>query len=262
MTEPASRGAVAATLVVPCFNEARRLDRDAWLGLAESARTSLLFVDDGSRDNTVRVLEAIQAAAPGRVDILRLERNSGKGEAVRRGLLRAVERGAGIVGYADADLSTPVPELLMLLGVAEERAAVVLGSRVVLLGTDVARRASRRYLGRLFAAAASLVLSVPVYDTQCGAKWFRVSAALRSAIGTPFRSTWAFDVELLGRLLAGAPGVPPIGADACAEVPLGHWRDVEGGKLRPHSMLRAGVDLVVIWTDLRDRRRLARDHEG
>jgi dolichyl-phosphate beta-glucosyltransferase len=242
-------------LVVPCFNEARRLDCAAFVELATSARTGLLFVDDGSIDATPEVLESIRSHAPDAVDILRLARNVGKAEAVRRGLLAAVERGALIVGYADADLSTPTSELLMLLDVAEGGKAAVLGSRVALLGTSVERRTSRRYLGRLFAAAASFALSVPVYDTQCGAKWFRTSDAFGVAIATPFRSAWAFDVELLGRLLIGGPGAAPLRADMCAEVPLRRWRDVDGGKLTLGGMTRSGIDLVRIWNDLRRRRR-------
>ena len=82
----------------------------------------------------------------------------------------------------------------------DEHLQVVIGSRVGLLGHDIDRSLRRHYLGRIFATVSSAVLDLPVYDTQCGAKAFRVTPALRAALADPFTSRWAFDVELLGRL--------------------------------------------------------------
>jgi hypothetical protein len=107
----------------------------------------------------------------------------------------------------------------------------VLASRVALMGHSIERKATRHYLGRLYATAASLALGVVVYDTQCGAKLFRVNDTLRAAIADPFPERWSFDVELLARLLHPAPGVAPIDADRIVEVPLNAWRDVGGSKL-------------------------------
>jgi len=97
-----------------------------------------------------------------------------------------------------------------------------------------------------------------VYDTQCGAKIFRRSPALSHALATSFRSRWAFDVELLGRLLTGAPGVEPVVLAHIREEPLLAWRDVAGSKLSASHMLKAGLDLAFIARDLRERRALRR----
>ena len=82
-----------------------------------------------------------------------------------------------IVGYFDADLATPVAELERLLAVIgkDPQLEAVLASRVALLGHSIQRKPTRHYLGRLYATAASLALGVAVYDTQCGAKLFRVN---------------------------------------------------------------------------------------
>ena len=193
-----------ACIVVPCFDEARRLDVDALLGLVTDGGIRLLLVDDGSTDGTRGVLDRLAAADP-RIDVLGLPRNQGKAEAVRRGLVAALAGDATIVGYYDADLATPPAELLRLVDTLRDRpdTQCVLGARVALLGTTIERRAVRHYAGRLFASAASVALGVTVYDTQCGAKVFRRSDALVAATATPFRSHWAFDVELLARLLRG-----------------------------------------------------------
>src|SRR5258705_13127196 len=73
-------------LVVPCFNEAARLDAGAFLAFArERADRRLCFVDDGSSDGTAARLAEIAAAAPDRIAAERLPSNRGKGEAVRAG---------------------------------------------------------------------------------------------------------------------------------------------------------------------------------
>lgn len=246
----------AATLVVPCYDEERRLDGDALVGLVDARPgLSLLLVDDGSRDGTRGVLEAVAARRPTQIRTLGLDRNGGKAEAVRRGLAQSLMGADDLVGYFDADLSTPPQELLRLLAVIEERrASVVMGARVALLGTDIHRQPARHYLGRLFATAASAILGVRVYDTQCGAKVFRRTPALTEALDAPFLSRWAFDVELLGRLLIGTPTAPPVGAADIVELPLQTWRDVPGSKLNPAAMAGTVKDLAVIRADLGRRR--------
>lgn len=115
----------------------------------------------------------------------------------------------------------------------------VLGARVRLLGRRIERRAVRHYAGRVFATAASLVLGLPVYDTQCGAKLFRGSALLRDCRAAPFDSRWIFDVELLARFRA-LTGADAEGVEARVhELPLRRWRDVRGSKVTGGAALRA-----------------------
>jgi dolichyl-phosphate beta-glucosyltransferase len=244
------------TVVVPCYNEAERLDPAEFLRLARQDGLSVLFVNDGSRDGTEDLLRDVCDRSSGRASWLSLEHNSGKAEAVRRGLLQALQDGPAVVAYLDADLSTPVDELLRLADLMRERADVhvVLGSRVRLLGNAVERKAIRHYLGRVFATAASLALGLAVYDTQCGAKLFRASPTLRAALDIPFETRWIFDVELLARLLFGAQGQPALTAAQFLEVPLRTWRDVAGSKLRLHHMARAASDLARIHLQLRHQR--------
>lgn len=242
-------------VVVPCFDEAERLDGDAFAELATRV-DRLLFVDDGSTDRTANVIGRLVDSYPERVELVSLPRNVGKAEAVRVGLLAAIERRSTIVGYLDADLATPPAEMLRLIDVARSQPhrTAVLGSRVALLGHTVRRRPVRHYLGRLYATAASLALGVPVYDTQCGAKVFRVGAPLRSALSEPFSDRWSFDVELLARLLADHDG----SADPLLEVPLLEWRDVAGSSVG----IRSGARAVWALTGLRRRVRRHRRRYG
>ena len=200
----------------------------------------------------------MRARHPERIDVLSLGQNQGKAEAVRQGLLHALAGGAGVVGYIDADLATPVPEIKRLCRLMNEGTAdVILASRVSLLGRRIVRSTARHYLGRIFATLASRILRVAVYDTQCGAKLFRCAPALAAALRDPFRSRWVFDVELLGRLLTGAPDAPAIEPAALREEPLDAWRDIPGSKFGLRHMAAALRDLASIERDLA-RRRAAR----
>lgn len=234
----------ATTIVVPCFNEAARLRPEGFAPLL--AAHQLLFVDDGSSDGTPQLLAGLAAAHPN-ARVLTLAANGGKAEAVRQGLLRALDDGAAVVGYLDADLATPADEMLRLIAEIDAAGAdAVLGARVALLGRDIQRQPARHYLGRVFAAGASVVLGLPVYDTQCGAKAFRATPRLREALGEPFHSRWAFDVELIGRILPPS-GEPP----RVVEVPLHTWHDIGGSTLRLPQMVRAGLEIGRIGWELR-----------
>ncbi len=252
----------SCTVVVPCFNEAARLDPAQLDALAAAADARVLAVDDGSTDDTAALLDKLVDTDPDRYQVLSLGTNRGKGEAVRQGLLAAVASGADLVAYCDADFATPPPEVARLVSTlrADDGVGVVLGSRVALMGTDIHRSAFRHYTGRLFATAGSLVLGVPVYDTQCGAKAFRVTDTLRNALASPFVSRWAFDVELLGRLLQQSAAGPSADGPSAAtdpgpgrfvELPLHQWREPGGSKLTARAGLRAAVDLVRIRRVLR-----------
>jgi dolichyl-phosphate beta-glucosyltransferase len=245
-------------LVVPCFDEAKRLDMATFVAMVDhDSHLSLLFVDDGSSDQTASLLSRLQVERPGRIEAIALDENRGKAEAVRQGLLRALQGPASFVGYIDADMATPRAEVERLCAVVRESGGcdVLLGSRVRLMGRSIDRRPLRHYLGRAFATAASLVLRLPVYDTQCGAKLFRRTAALAHALEQPFLSRWIFDVELLSRLLIGGPGVPPIPAERIREEPLQLWADRKGSRLGLLQMLQSGLDLGRIEIAIEKRRR-------
>ncbi|HYC59593.1 MAG TPA: glycosyltransferase [Thermoanaerobaculia bacterium] len=231
-------------LVVPCFNEEHRLPVEALRNVAiDGVRLEILLVDDGSSDGTFRLLESLHAADPTRFSVLRLERNSGKAEAVRRGVLAALDRHPDLVGFWDADLATPLTEIPGFLDVFATRPDIqmVFAARVRLLGRSISRNPARHYFGRVGATLISSSLGLAVYDTQCGAKLFRASDPIRELFATPFLSRWIFDVEIIARL------VKQRGRDAAAraiyELPITTWHDVKGSKVRSTDFFRALKDL-------------------
>jgi len=250
--DSAPRSRVGRTcVVIPCYDEAARLPMARFKDfLLAHPEVAFVFVDDGSRDDTLALLRSLERIEPERVCVLALPKNVGKAEAVRQGVLRALEGGADYVGYWDADLATPLPAVLDFVHLLDARPEleVAIGARVVLLGRRIERRALRHYLGRVAATAIALTLGLRVYDTQCGAKLFRAGPVTREIFRAPFVARWAFDVEILARLIRSrrSAGLPPAESVVC-EVPLPEWIDVGGSKVAPLDYLRAGVDLLRIW---------------
>jgi glycosyltransferase involved in cell wall biosynthesis len=236
-------------IIVPCYNEAGRLNSGEFLEWGRrSSDLHFLFVNDGSTDGTKELLIRMSQACPERIRSVDLERNGGKAEAVRRGFLDSFDSGYDVIGYWDADLSTPLNVIQRFGRILEDHGAdAVIGSRVRLLGRHIRRHSIRHYLGRLFATCASLVIGLPVYDTQCGAKIFRNTGRLRQVFRTPFRVKWTFDVEILARFLflERIFGGPKIG-DRFVEYPLERWDDVPGSKLKVRDFFLGAWEVLKI----------------
>jgi len=233
-------------LIVPCYNEAARLDLPAFETAAAASGLRVVFVNDGSTDGTA---DLIRRHTSDRLWLIDLDRNVGKAEAVRAGMIRA----AGLpfygqldwIGFWDADLATPLAELprfiafQSLVGVSAD---AIFGSRVSRLGSRIRRKALRHVLGRLFVTVTSTVLGTAAYDSQCGAKIFR-PAIVGRAFGEPFITRWLFDLEILLRL-----GDTPV-----LEYPLTDWEDVGGSKMKI---------LPNLWRTFRDVWRMRAKYRG
>jgi glycosyltransferase involved in cell wall biosynthesis len=234
-------------LVVPCFNEERRLPKDRFREfLGSHADASICFVNDGSADRTLSVLQTLNGFDPNRLLVVNLARNGGKAEAVRQGVLYALSlRRFEFIGYWDADLSTPLTEVDHLIAplTEDKRYQLALGSRVKRLGSNIDRDATRHYLGRVFSTLSSQLLDLPVYDSQCGAKLFRAEVA-NILFDEPFSTAWAFDLEILVRLRRRL-GTEKF-HDSTIEVPLRNWREIGGSKLKFVDMLRMPLELFRI----------------
>jgi dolichyl-phosphate beta-glucosyltransferase len=246
-------------VVVPCFNEASRLDVDAFRrALEDEPKLRFLFVDDGSNDRTAEILQGLVGDVPGRALLLSLEKNSGKAEAVRRGVLAAAEHSPELVGYWDADLATPLRLIARFASTLENPSLLLaMGSRLRRLGGAIERTATRHYLGRVFATLAAATLGLGVYDTQCGAKLFRMNDLMRSVFERPFQLRWCFDIEILARLLGlEAKGLCNVSTQ-CVEVVLDAWVDAPGSKIGVRQVPKVLGELarlpLIVW---RERQRL------
>ncbi|SFH60499.1 glycosyltransferase [Planctomicrobium piriforme] len=238
-----------ATIIVPCYNEARRLDLGCFRRFVRRhSSIRFLLVNDGSDDQTGPLLEEISRELPGQFEYLALPENRGKAEAVRQGMLAAFRTHPKYVGYWDADLATPLEAIPVFCEVLNRRQEidVVLGARLSLLGRRISRCPSRRILGKLFSFAASQVVGLSVRDTQCGAKLFRTSPAFEKVFSRQFVSRWIFDVEILARLQQSARQTGHSMSRHIYESPLESWREIPNSKLKARDFLRAIGELCAI----------------
>jgi dolichyl-phosphate beta-glucosyltransferase len=234
---------VSWSVVIPAFNEARRLPPYLEEIIAffdgRGAPYEVIVVDDGSRDGTAERVRDVSGAAP--VRVIPLAGNEGKGAAVRHGMLAAV--GAHRM-FADADGATPITELKRLEAALAAGADVAIGSRAIQdPSVSVVARSHRVVAGRVFNGLVARLGLPDVGDSQCGFKAFTARAA-ETIFGKLRTRGFGFDVELL--MLARFYGF------RVAEVAV-TWADKPGSKV---GVFKTGPGML--WEIVRARVRMAR----
>jgi putative flippase GtrA len=187
---PPAEGGHRLTVVLPAYGEAGRVGDSVRrvLEALDGIDVEIVVVDDGSPDDT-----AERAAAAG-ARVVRLERNRGKGAAVRAGMLAADGR---TVAFTDVDLAYPPEQLRSLLAAVEAGWDVAVGNRRH-PGSEALARPSlvRQISSKLFNLLTATVLLGQYRDTQCGCKAFRGDVA-KLLFGRTRLDGFAFDVEVL-----------------------------------------------------------------
>jgi glycosyltransferase involved in cell wall biosynthesis len=230
-----------ASLVIPAYDERNRIEAclrsvAGWIRTRPGGwNWEVILVDDGSSDGTKGAARQIAGEIGLTLEILRHERNRGKGAALRTGVLAS---SGDPVLLADADLSTPLTEWVKL---AERLPThpVAIGSRAIEEG--LVRRKQplyRRLLGKAGNVLVRLFAVPGIRDTQCGFKLFRGDVA-RELFGRARVDGFASDMEIL--YLARRRGYP------IAEVPV-LWFHSPESKV---SLLRDAIP--TLWDLLRLR---------
>lgn len=239
-------------IVIPCYNEEKRFPLSEFSSFMEDEELyHFCFVNDGSNDQTLNVLNKVGKGKEDKVLIVNQEKNQGKAEAVRIGIIKALEwKKFDCIGYFDADLSTPLQEINSLLIQMNKNPEYILsfGSRVSLLGTHIERKALRHYFSRFFSTFASMLLQLGIYDTQCGAKLMKAELASK-VFAKPFISPWLFDIEIFKRT------VQAYGLDQAEkrmiEVPLQKWHDKGDSRIKLRHLLRIPLEFFKIYLKYR-----------
>lgn len=240
-----------AGIVIPCYQEANRLPKKEYLSFSkENPNIFFLFVNDGSKDETHAVLGDLKRQANGNIDLLDLKNNLGKAEAVRLGINHMINSlDLECVGFLDADLSTSLSEFKHLLEFITNNTSnkMVCGSRIRRMGANIERTQFRHYMGRIVATIAGLmIIKIPVYDTQCGAKIFTVEFA-RSIFQDSFISRWLFDMEIFCRsiIILGYEN----SLKSIYEFPLNEWKQVGNSKISLKTMVNVPFEMLKIYLE-------------
>ncbi len=232
-------------VVLPCYNEEKRLDKERFFGFLKLQKTVLLcFVNDGSKDNTDKVLNEIKAAYPENVAVVSIRQNVGKAEAVRKGALHCnAHFKYENIALLDADLATSLEECFEISEFVKSETVFVFGSRIKKIDTNIQRKGYRFLIGRIIATFISIQLGLGVYDTQCGCKIF-TSELSKTIFTKKFISRWLFDVEIFHRMIE-LYGLEKMSV-VSKEVPLKSWIDHDESKVKFTYFFKLWRDLYLI----------------
>jgi dolichyl-phosphate beta-glucosyltransferase len=249
-------------ICVPCFNEGSRIDHFI-VGLQESLsktrppdQIDLLFIDDGSNPEDFLLFESkikelrhwveVQVQ-PQKVSvrIKRFPQNRGKGACLRDGFKEGLLQGYDLIGFLDADGATPFYEALRLIDTAinENQIDIVLGCRLLCLGKKVVRSTKRHYSGRIFATMLSVLYDIPVYDSQCGAKFFKSRILSTELLDFCENDRWLFDTQLVITLFKKGCQMQEVPVD---------WLDQPDSKI---SLIKDSIRMLLGLLSFREKMR-------
>jgi undecaprenyl-phosphate 4-deoxy-4-formamido-L-arabinose transferase len=215
------------SIVVPVFNESANLD-SLWSRLKPvldhlEREWEVVFIDDGSRDDSLKILRGIAASESGHVRVVELARNFGQHSAILAGFRQS--KGAVVVTL-DADLQNPPEEIPRLLDAIDEGNDVVGGWR-----EERQDDAFRRYASRLHNRLTSMIVGVPMHDYGCMLRAYR-----RHIVDT---------VVDCDEKAAFVPALANTFAKRVAEIPVGHDERKSGeSKYNLFGLAKLSLNLI------------------
>ncbi|MBT8393457.1 MAG: response regulator [Bacteroidia bacterium] len=233
-------------VVIPCYNEEERLLSTEFLNYIEkNTGYHLCFVNDGSKDNTLQVLKDLQKGREDYITVYDCERNGGKAEAVRLGMLHmAKKEDLDFIGFLDADLSTDLADFDDLVKTIENSEfKIVSGSRISRMGANITKESARKIISLTINYIIRKILKMDFKDTQCGAKIFRKDV-IKTVFSEKFVTQWIFDVEIFKRMTHHY-GLKKAKAYLC-EQPLKRWIHADGSKLSMKDSVKIVFQLAQI----------------
>ena len=184
-------------IIIPCYNEEKRLDYNNIEPLLLNSSIDVYFANDGSKDNTVEIINSIIANHQQRLHLINFTENSGKANTIFKAINQIHQQDKyDFIGYFDADFSTPSEEIIRLVEeISKRKREFLIGSRILLLNSGIKRKYYRHIIGRVIITLINLKFKLGIYDTQCGSKLFS-KKIIPKAFDKPFYTSWLFDVEI------------------------------------------------------------------
>ncbi len=227
---------VSLTLVIPCYNESDRVGL-LFAGLESffakwKESLQVVIINDGSKDNTEILLKEHPVyKRNSNIIAIHTQANTGKGGALRNGVLKATGRH---ILTLDADMASPPEELIKwqkLVGGTFADDTIYIGSREH-RDSVITKQGDRKLAGNIFNFIVRAISPLKgIRDTQCGFKLYPAAEAKR-LFGTLQTFGWAHDVELLYKAHLDKMKI--------VEMPL-TWNAIEGSKI---VLLRDGFNML------------------
>jgi len=218
-------------VVIPCYDEEERLlSKEFTDYISTNTGYHLCFVNDGSKDDTLRVLNDLRKGREDFITVYDCEKNGGKAEAVRLGMLHMAKRDdLDYIGFLDADLSTDLRDFDDLVKTIETTDfKIVSGSRISRMGANITKESARKIISMTINFIIRKILGMDFKDTQCGAKIFSKDV-IELSFREKFVTQWIFDVEIFKRMTLYF-GTETAKTYIC-EQPLKRWIHADGSKL-------------------------------
>ncbi|WP_299838665.1 response regulator [uncultured Tenacibaculum sp.] len=232
-------------VVIPCYNEEDRLLSDEFTKFVyENLGYHLCFVNDGSTDNTLQVLNKLSEGKEDYISVYNCAKNGGKAEAVRQGVLHLAKNvEIDYIGFLDADLSTDFKDFDDLVKTIENsNYKIVSGSRITRMGANINKQSTRQLISMTINYVIQKILGMKFKDTQCGAKIIDKDV-IPLLFEKKFITRWLFDVEMFLRLKK------KYGEETkqlICEQPLKRWVHADGSKLSMRDSLKIAFQLTRI----------------
>lgn len=188
-------------LFIPCFNEKNRINIDAFQSFIHLNKEEIdfYFIDDGSTDSTSKLIEQ-HLVGNINVFLIVLEKNLGKGNALRKGILDNKNKDYSFFGFIDADLDIPLEQVKKLyFAIKNSDHLLAISQRALKEKFTFTKLRSISSLTMVFIANRLIGFDPKLLDTQCGCKLFKRDI-LNISFEDAFISEWLFDIEIFLRI--------------------------------------------------------------
>jgi len=231
-------------IIIPCFNEAQRLDLSYFNKLSRIQNTMWVFVDDGSTDSTSKILKNYSKKK--NIIYVKIQHNVGKSNAIAHGMNYAFSKisNIGWIGFLDSDGAFAIGDVESIIKMTSsiEKYDALYTSRVKMAGRNIKRNNARHIIARLITSFFGLVWKDIPYDTQSGFKLYRYSDNFNSIFIKLFKTKWFFDIELSIRYLNYKKKNITVW-----EEPVSSWFDIPGSKINYRQSMRIILEVIYIF---------------
>jgi dolichyl-phosphate beta-glucosyltransferase len=220
------------SLILPAYNEVKRIRQaiEQTRSYLDRRRIPHEIIVAADGDDGTREVVAGMAREDRRLSVLGSVERSGKGRGIRLGVQRAAGQ---IIGFADADIKTPIEEVDKLMPWLGQGYDIVIGSRALTESQIETPQPLYRQLGsRAFVVAMHLLVGLwHIHDTQCGFKFFRAPVA-RDLFRRQRIDGYMFDVEILHLAEQSGYHIKEVGVrwrddgDSRLQLVAGNWRNM------------------------------------